>query len=67
MAQTVKTAEASEQVQAQARRFPKTEILKAERYRGRQDMIHALLQEGVSYTLKEVDEMISCFLKGKVK
>lgn len=47
--------------------YTKTEILSSERYRGRRDVLDALLQREKSYALTEVEELMRDFLKGKVK
>lgn len=47
--------------------FSKSELLKAERYQDKKDLIQALLQDHGNYTLKEVDAKINQFMKGKVK
>ena len=47
--------------------FTKEQILKSKNYRHKRDLINALLVNGRSYTLKNVDEMIENFLKGAAK
>lgn len=47
--------------------FIKQELLKAECYRGKEDLVGALLEDGRKYSLKEVDAVIDKFMKGKVK
>ncbi len=46
--------------------FTKQALLKSIRYRHKTDLIKALLDDGKTYTLKEVDNLIKKFLKGKV-
>lgn len=48
-------------------RYEKEELLKADRYRQKADLIEALLEPDTGYTIKEVDAVIEKFLKGKVK
>lgn len=47
--------------------FTKEKLLTLKRYYNRRDLLTALLEDGHSYTLPEVDNMISEFMKGKVK
>lgn len=47
--------------------FLKQELLQAEYYRGKKDLVSALLEDGRKYSLKEVDTVIDKFMKGKVK
>nr|DAY57814.1 MAG TPA: hypothetical protein [Caudoviricetes sp.] len=47
--------------------FLKQELLQAERYHGKKDLVSALLEDGRKYSLKEVDAVIDRFMKGKVK
>lgn len=47
--------------------FTKAQLLQAQKYRGRQDLLAALLVDGRAYTLAEADEKITAYMKGKVK
>lgn len=47
--------------------FTRQQLLASARYRNRSDLVSALLEEGRNYTLKEADQMIDKFMKGKVK
>lgn len=47
--------------------FGKEQILASAKYKGRHDLLDALLVDGKSYTAKEVDEKIERYMKGKVK
>lgn len=47
--------------------FTKEQILSSKRYQDRRDAISVVLEDGKSYFLAEVDEMIEKFMKGKVK
>ena len=49
------------------RTFSKQALIKSERYRLHTDALSALLEDGVFYSLSEVDNLIESFLKGKVK
>lgn len=46
--------------------YIKKQLLMAERYKNRRDLLEALLEEGKSYTMEEVDKLMSDFMKGKV-
>lgn len=59
---TPKVRNADESVQ-----FTKSQILCAEKYSNRRDLVDALLDEDKSYTIETVDKMIDDFKKGKVK
>lgn len=47
--------------------FTKEQILKAKKYIHLQDIVNVLLFDSKTYTLEEVDTLISNFMKGKVK
>ena len=47
--------------------FTKEQILGAKKYRHNKDVVSALLKDGESYSLSEVDAKIEKFMKGKVK
>lgn len=47
--------------------FSKAQILASAKYRVRKDLVDALLDDGKKYTMKQVDELIDNFMKGKVK
>lgn len=49
------------------RRFTKAQLMESHRYAEQKDLINALLEDGKTYTLKQVDTQIDKFLKGKVK
>lgn len=46
--------------------FTKEQLLLSKRYQNKVDLVEALLKDGVTYTLEEVDEIINDFMKGKV-
>lgn len=48
-------------------RFSKEQLLSAERFRDRKDIVDALLDEKETYTVKTVEEKIEDYRKGKVK
>lgn len=45
----------------QTARYPKDRILGFQRYRGRRDLLSALLKDGETYTFREVDAAIKRF------
>ncbi len=47
--------------------FTKQQLLASNRYRHQRDLLEALLQDGGTYSLAEVDARINKFLKEKVK
>lgn len=46
--------------------FVKAQIVSAKKYEDEVDIVNALLDEGKSYTLAEVDNIIDEFKKGRV-
>lgn len=64
-----KTAEAEAPVKktntkTKAKTYTKEQILRSDVYRYRRDLVGALLEDGKSYEIKEVDNMIENYLKG---
>lgn len=49
------------------RRFTKQQVLASARYRDRRDLVSALLDDGRTYTIAEVGQMVDRFMKGKVR
>lgn len=47
--------------------FTKDQLLTFDKYRGRRDLLGALLEDGRGYTYAEVDALVDNFMKGKVK
>ncbi|MBC6681308.1 hypothetical protein [Zhenpiania hominis] len=47
--------------------FTKQQILESKKYKNRRDLLRALLNDGESYTLKQVDAVLLAFLKREVK
>ena len=58
---------ASDEKVAEAVSYTKEQILSAKKYIHRKDVVNVVLKDGQSYTLKEVDDLIEKFMKGKVK
>ena len=46
--------------------FTKDQLMASKKYQHNVDLVDALLVDGKSYTLDEVDKIIDNFLKGKV-
>lgn len=59
----MKTKQEAETVEAA---FTLAQLLKAKRYADKKDLLNALLNENEHYTIKQVDDAIEKFLKGKV-
>ena len=47
--------------------FIKKDLLRSKRYSKQRDILNALLEDGKTYTLKEVDKIIKFFLNKEVK
>lgn len=47
--------------------YTKDQILASKKYSNRKDVLNVVLKNGKLYTLKQVDEQIEKFMKGKVK
>lgn len=62
MAELVK----QETIKTQAQ-FPKSAVLKSQKYGKFRDLLSAVLKDDKAYTSVEVDDMIEKFQKGKVK
>lgn len=57
---------ASDEKVAKAVSYTKEQILSAKKYIHRKDVVNVVLKDRQSYTLKEVDDLIEKFMKGKV-
>ncbi len=47
--------------------FSKDQLLKSARFQGREDVLDALLSPDQRYTMEEVEQKVSAYLKGQVK
>lgn len=56
-----------EESKAEEIEFTKEQILKSKRYRDQRDLINALLEDGNSYSLKDVNSKIDKFMEEGVK
>ena len=65
-AAAAKTAEteALRRLRRRLRTYTKEQILRSDVYRYRRDLVGALLEDGKSYEIKEVDNMVENYLKG---
>ena len=57
----------AENVQRTERKFSREQILLAEKYRKRRDLVGALLDDKEKYTFEAVDNLIEKYMKGEVK
>lgn len=48
-------------------KFTKEALLNSKRFRDERDIVSALLQNDVEYSVSEVEDMIKNYMKGKVK
>jgi len=60
-------AAAEEKSERAEPRFTKKQVLSAARFKNRKDLVSAVLDDGKTYTIVEVDQMVDRFMKGKVK
>ena len=47
--------------------FSKEQLLAADRFQGRRDIVNALLSPDKDYTVEAVEQMIEKYMKGQVK
>lgn len=47
-------------------KFEKSKLVNSERFKHNRDLVSALLEDGKSYTIKEVESKIEKYMKGKV-
>lgn len=47
--------------------FSKQQLVESRKYANRRDLLKALLEDGKTYTVAEVDAAIEKFMKGKVR
>lgn len=50
-----------------AAEFSKQQLVESRKYANRRDLLKALLEDGKTYTIAEVDAAIEKFMKGKVR
>lgn len=62
-----KALEATQKLEEkESTKYKKEQLLYAERYRERRDLIQALLKDGQEYSVEEADRLLEDYLKGKV-
>ncbi len=47
--------------------YAREQLIRSERYQNRRDLVAALVPEGTSMSLRELDEKIEKYMKGQVK
>lgn len=47
--------------------FPKEQLISANKYSNRKDILRTLLEDGKEYSFEQVDRLMDDFMKGKVK
>ncbi len=47
--------------------FSKEQLLRSERFRGKQDVLNAVLRDNEKYSAERAEQEIEKFLKGRVK
>lgn len=47
--------------------FSKESLLKSKRFRDQRDLVSAVLEDGAEYTIEEAENLITEYMKGKVK
>ena len=52
---------------AEAASYTKDQLLRSKKYAARRDLLGALLEDGKTYTIAQVDREINQFLKRKVR
>lgn len=57
---------ASEQAKVE-KLFSKEQLLAAQRFQGRKDILNAILSPDKQYTVQSVEQMIEHYMKGQVK
>ncbi len=67
MAAEKKDPKIAEESQKAENRFSKEQLIGTERFRGRRDILEALLLQGEQYTVKDAEQKIEQFMKGRVK
>ena len=64
MAKTKQVDKAVEQVEP---KFPKEQILSANKFNNRKDILGVLLEDGKEYSFNQAEALMDDFMKGKVK
>lgn len=56
-----------EEISRAGNRFSKEQLIASARFRERRDILEALLDEGGTYTVKDVEEKVENYMKGRVR
>ena len=67
MASKKKKAEKEVKIEKAEGLFLKEQLLKAECFKNRKDIVNAVLSDGKRYSVNEVNKMVDVYMKGKVK
>ena len=62
----IKMANKKEKAEKEVK-FEKADLLKAERYKDKRDLVSAVLPDNFKGTIADADTLIEKFMKGKVK
>lgn len=65
--QVDKAVEVIEQVEQVEPKFPKEQILSANKFNNRKDILGVLLEDGKEYSFNQAEALMDDFMKGKVK
>ncbi len=67
MAKTKQVYETVERVEQVDPKFPKEQILSANKFNNRKDILGVLLEDGKEYSFDQAEALMDDFMKGKVK
>lgn len=67
MAKTKQVDETVEVVEQIEPKFPKEQILSANKFNNRKDILGVLLEDGDEYSFNQAEALMDDFMKGKVK
>lgn len=67
MAKTKQVDETVERVEQVEPKFPKEQILSANKFNNRKDILGVLLEDGKEYSFDQAEALMDDFMKGKVK
>lgn len=67
MAKTKQVDETVELVEQVEPKFPKEQILSANKFNNRKDILGVLLEDGKEYSFDQAEALMDDFMKGKVK
>lgn len=63
---TVKKTDKADGPEKSGRLFAKEQLLAAARFQERRDIVNALLRSDEQYTIAEVEQLVSDYMKGRV-